>query len=98
MEYPVLIEPGPRSGYVATAMGIPECTHAAATEEEALSGLGAALRDRLSRAKIVQVEAPDTVDPWAPWVGRFSSDPTWDEFQALMAADREAADEASREE
>lgn len=95
MDYPVLVEPAPNDGYVATAMGLPECRYTASTEEEALSGVGAALRDRLSRGRIVRVQAPDATDPWAAWVGRFASDPTWDEFQALMAADREAADEAS---
>jgi hypothetical protein len=96
MDYPVLVEPALDDGYLATAMGLPECRHTAATEEEALSVVGAALRERLSRGRIVRVEIPDAADPWAAWVGRFASDPTWDEFQALMTADRKAVDEASQ--
>jgi len=96
MDYPVLVEPAPGDRYVATAMGMPECRHTAATQEEALSVVGAALRERLSRGKIMRVEIPDAADPWASWVGRFANDATWDEFQALMSAEREAADGASQ--
>jgi len=92
MTYPVLVESTPDRGYVATALGMPDCAYAAATEQEAISGVRAALAERLSRGKLVQVELPGADDPWARWVGRFAADPTWDEFQALMAADRESLD------
>ena len=95
MTYSVLVEPSSDRGYVATALGMPDCAYAATTEEEAVRGVQAALADRLARGKLVQVEVPDDTDPWARWAGRFGDDPTWDEFQALMAAERETTDEES---
>ena len=93
MTYPVLVESVSDRGYVAMALGLPDCTYTAATEEEAIQGVRLALTRRLSRSKVVQVEIPATDDPWAQWVGRFASDPTWEDFQDLMAADREALDQ-----
>jgi len=98
MTYSVLVEPTSDSGYVATALGMPDCAYEAATEEDAVKGLQTALADRLSRGKLVQLEIPGAGDPWAKWAGCFASDPTWDEFQALMAADREALDRAYADE
>ena len=77
---------------------MPDCAYLAATEEEAVLGVRNALETRLSRGKLVQVDLPGESDPWAKWVGRFAADKTWDEFQALMAADRQSLDRESGDE
>ena len=92
MTYPVLLEPIPDQGYLATALGLPDCTCIGVTEEAAIRGVRAALTERLSRSKVVQVEVPPTGDPWAKWVGYFASDATWEEFQELMTANRKELD------
>jgi hypothetical protein len=92
MTYPILVEPVPDRGYLATALGMPDCVCSATTEAEAIRGVRAAIADRLSKGKLVQVEIPGTDDPWTRWIGSFAADPTWDEFQALIAAERKSID------
>ncbi|HMV48370.1 MAG TPA: hypothetical protein PLD20_08825 [Blastocatellia bacterium] len=96
MEYHILVEKQPNNGYVATALGWPDCTGAGETREQAVVQAQAAVADRLTHGELLQVkvEAPQSAtefDPWEAMIGRFADDPTWDEFQEELRRIREEA-------
>ena len=86
MEYQILVEKQPHNGFIATALGWPDCVGAGETQDEAVVKVQAAVADRLTRSKVlsVKVEAPslaESGDPWEAMAGRFADDPDWDDFQ-----------------
>jgi hypothetical protein len=96
MEYQILIEKQSDNGFVATALGWPDCVGMGETKEEAVSKVQAAVADRLARGEIVrvQIEAVGTAavdDPWVRMIGSCADDPTWDEYQAELRRIREEA-------
>ncbi len=99
MDYHILVEKQPTNGYVATALGWPDCVGEGETREEAIVQVRAAVADRLAHGEIlrVQIEEPqpaEPADPWEAMAGRFADDPQWDEFQAELRRIREEANRA----
>ena len=96
MDYHILVEKQPQNGFVATALGWPNCVGAGETKDEAVVQVQAAVAKRLAHGELlrVQVEEPrsaESADPWEAMAGRFVDDPTWDEFQEELRRIREEA-------
>lgn len=96
MEYQILVERQPNNGFVATALGWPDCVGTGETKDEAVSKVQAAVAERLAHGEIVQVqlETAGTAmvdDPWERMIGSCADDPTWDEYQAELRRIREEA-------
>lgn len=82
MDYHILVEKQPHNGFVATALGWPDCVAVGATKEDAIVQVRAAVTERLTRGELLHVQLEDVVaDPWESMAGRFAEDPNWDEFQ-----------------
>jgi predicted RNase H-like HicB family nuclease len=99
MDYQIFVEKQPNNGYVALALGWPDCVGTGETKEEAVSKPQAAVADQLAHGEIVQarIEATGTAvvdDPWVRMFGRDADDPNWDEFQAELRRIREEANRA----
>ncbi len=89
----------PNDGYVAIALGWPDCVGEGETREDAVVQVRAAIADRLARGEIlsIHIEEADTTtspDPWERMAGRFADDPHWDEFQEELRRIREEANRA----
>ena len=98
MDYHILVEKQP-NGFVATALGWPDCVGAGETKDETIVQVRAAVAERLAHGELlhVQVEEPrpaEIADPWEAMVGRFADDPTWDEYEAELRRIREEANRA----
>ena len=98
MDYQIFVEKQPNDGYVAIALGWPDCVGKGETREDAIVRVRAAIADRLARGEIlsVHIEEADTttlLDPWEQMAGRCADDPHWDEFQKEL---RRIRDEANR--
>jgi hypothetical protein len=96
MDYQIFVEKQPNDGYVAIALGWPDCIGEGETKEDAIVQVRAAIADRLARGEIlsVRIEKADTTissDPWERMIGRDADDPQWDEFQAELRRIREEA-------
>jgi predicted RNase H-like HicB family nuclease len=96
MDYHILVEKQPQNGFVATALGWPDCVGAGETKDEAVVQVRAAVAERLAHGELlrVQVEEPRSAEPTDPWeamAGRFADDPTRDEFQEELRRIREEA-------
>jgi hypothetical protein len=99
MDYQIFVEKQPNNGYVALALGWPDCVGTGETKDEAVSKVRVAVAERLARGEIlrVQVEAPQaagSADPWESMIGSCVDDPHWDEFQAELRRIREEANRA----
>jgi predicted RNase H-like HicB family nuclease len=99
MDYQIFVEKQPNNGYIALALGWPDCVGTGETKEEAVSKAQAAVADRLAHGEIlrVQIEEPpsaESADPWEAMIGSCLDDPTWDEFQAELRRIREEANRA----
>ncbi len=99
MEYHILVEKQPSNGFIATALGWPDCVGAGETKDEAVGKVRAAVAERLARGEIlrVQIEEPPaakSADPWEAMIGSCVDDPTWDEFQAELRRIRVEANRA----
>lgn len=96
MDYQIFVEKQPNNGYIAVALGWPDCVGTGETKDEAVSKAQAAVADRLAHGEILQVrvEAPQgmkSADPWERMIGSCVNDPTWDEFQAELKRIRKEA-------
>lgn len=97
MDYQILVEKQPHNGFVATALGWPDCVAVGTTKEEAVVQVRSAVAGRLAHGEIVHVrietsEVTQTViDPWESMIGRFADDPYWDDFQDELKRIREEA-------
>lgn len=99
MDFQILVEKQPHNGFIATALGWPDCVGAGETKDEAVVQVHTAVAERLAHGEILQarVEAlpPSTVvDPWEAMIGSCVNDPYWDEFQAELRRIREEANRA----
>ncbi len=94
MTYNAVVENDRGRNYRATVLGWPDCTVAGATREEALSRLREALRERLSTVEIVplEIDLPESANPWVRFAGMFQDDPLFDEVVLEMEADRRELD------
>ena len=99
MDYHILVEKQPKNGFVATALGWPDCVGVGATKEEAIGQVQAVVADRLANGEVLRVQANGAtveaaVDPWEKMAGRFADDPHWDEFREDLRRIREEANRA----
>lgn len=100
MTYDILIQPQPEGTYQATVLGWPDLSVFGDTEQLVIDYIQQEIRVRLAQSKIVQIDiAPEetinplTEHPWAPFIGMWADDPTYDDFLAEMAAYRCEVDE-----
>ena len=85
MVYDVLLEQIENNGYTARLLAWPEYVIQADTREAALAEARLILRQRLSRAEVVQITAePGEENPWVKFAGMWADDHTFDEFVAEM--------------
>jgi predicted RNase H-like HicB family nuclease len=92
----ILVEKQPQNGFVATALGWPDCVGAGETKDEAVGQVRAAVAERLAHGELLRVQIEDLptaelADPWEAMAGRFADDPKWDEFQEELRRIREEA-------
>ncbi len=96
MTYSILVEESTSDGFLAIALGLPECRAVATTRQQALAKLRALLAKRLSKAEIVEVEIPqataETVHSWERFAGMFEDEPLFDEVLEEIEAHRRELD------
>lgn len=104
MTYQIFVQNQSHNGYLATVIGLPDCVAEGQTEEEAVAKAKATLSQWLAQGKVVTVELehdlPEQADnPWLKICGKYKDDPTWEDFQANIAAYRRQLneEEAARE-
>jgi predicted RNase H-like HicB family nuclease len=96
MDYHILVEKQPQNGFVATALGWPDCVGAGETKDDAVVQARAAVAERLAhgellRAQVEEATVVNSTDPWERMIGSDADDPQWDEFQAELKRIREEA-------
>jgi predicted RNase H-like HicB family nuclease len=80
--YAILIETPKSGGYIATAVGFPNCQAKGKTRELALQKIRQLLIERLSQSEIVtlKIEAPPSAHPWMQFAGMFQNDPQFEDL------------------
>ncbi|HIE30299.1 TPA: hypothetical protein EYP66_23820 [Candidatus Poribacteria bacterium] len=102
MEYIVLLEKK-KGHYRAVVPALPDCVVEGQTREDTLSRMRQAIVDKLSKVEITKIEVgavppcqpveiEPSMDPWAPFIGMWKDDATWDEFQMEIAKYRKQVD------
>ena len=98
MEHAVLLTKQPNNGYTARSLLLPEIVVTGADETDVLAQLRAALVEIQQVSRVVHIDVPmpeaTEINPWLRWAGTFADDPTWDEFQAAIAAQRQMIDDS----
>ena len=98
MEHAVLLTKQPNNGYIARSMLLPEIVATGNDEADALAQIRTALAEVQRYSRVVHVDVPTLgeteMNPWLEWAGAFADDPTWDEFQAAIAAQRQLIDDS----
>jgi hypothetical protein len=96
MTFDVILLKQAKNGYVARPVLWPDSVVHGVTQQEALDGVRALIRDLLGRAQLVQVEVDipehQVDNPWLTKAGMFADDPTWDDFLKAMADYRRQLD------
>ena len=94
MTYKAVVENDRGRAYKATVLGWPDCTVGGVSREEVLAKLREAFRKRLASVEIVplEIDLPETANPWVRFAGMFEDDPLFDEVVKEMEADRRALD------
>ena len=87
MTYDVLVQPQSEGIYRATLLGWPELSVVGNSEQTAVSRVQQMLKKWLKQGKIVRIDVDDPIvkaDPethsWAPFLGMWKDDPTFDDF------------------
>lgn len=94
--YDILFESQPDGKHQASVLGWSSCQAIGDTEEQAIDSLRQVLNDRLTYAKILQLEIPqqsiqpivESDNPWIKYAGVFKDDPMFDEMLELIAEHR----------
>ena len=94
MKYSVVIEKD-KKHYRAFVPALPGCIAKGRTKAEALEKVRQAVVGRLSKMEVttIEVNVQPSADSWEPFIGIWKDDPTWEEFQAEIAAYRQKAEE-----
>lgn len=89
LSYTVMIETQDGRFY-AVALGLPECKSSGKTENEALENLQQLVQKRLQNSKIVtlEIDSPQSDNPWMKVVGMYNDNPLFDEVLAEIEAER----------
>ncbi len=91
MQYPVIVRPVSENQYAAEPVGKPELKVEAPTEKEALEQLGEVMGHWLGKAKLVQLnipESPAAGNPWLDTFGRSADDPHFEKVMEEIARAR----------
>lgn len=95
MTFDVIVLKQPDNGFLARTLLLPEVTAQGATEQEALDQISALIRGQFEKFRLVKLEVdlPEArQNPWSARAGIFANDPTWDDFQEVMAEHRRQID------
>jgi hypothetical protein len=86
----VLIENKPDGTYTASLIGWPDISAQGETEDEVLAELRQSFARQLKRGRIVPLEldTPQSDNPWLEMAGIFKDDPLFAEVQEAIAAYR----------
>jgi predicted nucleic acid-binding protein len=76
MDYHILVERQPNNGYVATALGWPDCVGTRESKDDAIVQVQTAVAERLAHGELLQVRIKDTqqtveFDPWEAAAAHF---------------------------
>jgi predicted RNase H-like HicB family nuclease len=90
LSYNVLIETEQDGRFYAVVLGLPDCKSSGKTENEALENLQQLVQKRLQNSKIVtlEIDSPQTDNPWMKVVGMYNDNPLFDEVLAEIEAER----------
>ena len=96
MELQIYVEQQAQNKFVATVLGWPTCAASGCTKQEAIESACAIVNERLKLREVVTVQVGEAsqFDPWLAMAGRFSHDPSWDEYQIELRRIRENANNA----
>lgn len=103
MQYQILVRNQSSDLFTAAVLGLVDCVAEGRTKEEAVANAKRALIERLAHGEIVtiEVESADTEsgaprettdEMWRREAGRFSDDPTFNDFLAEMQSERRELD------
>ena len=92
----VLVTRRPDNRYTARALALPEVVATGATADEAVDNLRASLSELRQHSQVIEVDLPllDTSipHPWQRFAGMWASDPDWEAFEQILAAERAGSD------
>lgn len=97
MQYQVFVQSRSDTNFIASVIGIPDCTAEGTTREDAIAKAKQALQNHLENGELVTIDldSPSNgqdIDPWIKHMGIFADDPTFDDFLAEVAAYRQQVD------
>jgi predicted RNase H-like HicB family nuclease len=100
MQYQVLIQSQSEHQFVASVVGVPNCSAEGTSREEAVTKAESALKKKLADGELVTIEVEtlsprEKPDPWLQHSGVFADDPTFEDFLQEVEAYRQAVDNAS---
>ena len=94
LSYSVLVENEQDGRFSAVVLGLSDCKSSGKTENEALENLQQLLQKRLKNSKIVtlEIDCPQTDNPWMKVAGMYKDNPLFDEVLAEIEAERRQID------
>ncbi|RCJ14649.1 hypothetical protein A6S26_11140 [Nostoc sp. ATCC 43529] len=94
LSYSVLVAQEQDGRFSAVVLGLSDCKSSGKTENEALENLQQLLRKRLKNSKIVtlEIDSPQTDNPWMKVAGMYKDNPLFDEVLAEIEAERRQVD------
>src|SRR4051794_40711500 len=94
LSYSVLVENEQDGRFSAVVLGLSDCKSSGKTENEALESLQQLLQKRLQNSKIVtlEIDSPQTDNPWMKVAGMYKDNPLFDEVLADIEAERHKVD------
>lgn len=97
MQYQVFVQSNPEKKFIASVVGIPNCSVEGNTKEEAIELARVCLEHQLANGNLVTIEVNRVPlqlenDPLIKNIGIFADDPTFDDFLAEIAAYRQEVD------
>ncbi len=94
LTYSVLVESEQDGKFSAVVLGLSDCKSSGKTENEALENLQQLLQKRLKNSRIVtlEIDSPQTDNPWLKVAGMYNDNPLFDEVMADIEAERRKLD------
>ncbi|WP_414572628.1 type II toxin-antitoxin system HicB family antitoxin [Nostoc sp. CCY 9925] len=94
LSYSVLVKNEQDGRFSAVVLGLSDCKSSGKTENEALENLQQLLRKRLKNSKIVtlEIDSPQTDNPWMKVAGMYKDNPLFDEVLAEIEAEHRQVD------
>ena len=94
LSYKVLVESEQDGRFSAVVLGLSDWKSSGKTENEALENLQQLLQKRLQNSKIVnlEIDSPQTDNPWMKVAGMYNDNPLFDEVLAHLEAERHKLD------